>query len=216
LDWSGGLLQQADDAQGPYADLDAQPVSPLLLTQPARQKFFRVRLTGPPTTFDTELLQLDIAGGNLPAGMLLRESPTLPSTGATTIYPLPAGGYFISSYFDVFTELSTDNGTSWAPCTNAPPRMTFKGNSPTNTLPPLNTQYVNSNHWYAAFANGVGITNASYLGFLTSFPPPPPGGITQTHSLGATVTLVLRICSTCPFQTFQAPASMTIQTTSRP
>jgi len=43
-----------------------------------------------------------------------RESPTLASTGETRITPSP-GGFMISSFFDVFTELSLDGGKTWSP-----------------------------------------------------------------------------------------------------
>jgi hypothetical protein len=53
------------------------------------------QLLGAERFFDTELLQLDISGGNLPAGVLIRESPTLPSFGRTAIRDL-GGGQFES------------------------------------------------------------------------------------------------------------------------
>jgi hypothetical protein len=64
--------------------------------------------------FDTEMLQLDITGGNLPPGVIIRESPTLPSTGQTTITTIP-GGFNIDSFFDIFTELSLDGGKTFTP-----------------------------------------------------------------------------------------------------
>ena len=67
------------------------------------------------TLFDTEMLQLECAGGSLPANWKLRESPTLPSKGKTSMRPRPDGGCATSSFFDVFLELSTDGGRSWSP-----------------------------------------------------------------------------------------------------
>ncbi|MEI6654797.1 MAG: choice-of-anchor D domain-containing protein [Verrucomicrobiota bacterium] len=67
------------------------------------------------TRFDTEMLQLECAGGSLPANWKLRESPTLPSKGKTSMRPRPDGGCATSSFFDVFLELSTDGGRSWSP-----------------------------------------------------------------------------------------------------
>src|SRR6185436_1718576 len=55
------------------------------------------------SVYDTEMLQLDLTG----TGFMLRESPTLQSTGQTTVRPV-AGGYLIGSFFDIFTEVSTD------------------------------------------------------------------------------------------------------------
>ena len=69
---------------------------------------------GPTRFFDTEMLQLDIQGGPL----LIRESPTLQSTGKTAITNL-GGSYQIDSFFDIFTELSVDGGQTWHPSTDA-------------------------------------------------------------------------------------------------
>lgn len=81
-----------------------------------------LRLNGlPPGTpypfgvFDTEMLQMNLAGGSFPPGFMLRESPTLQSTGKTTIGDAGPGLYQIDSFFDVFTELSIDGGQTWNP-----------------------------------------------------------------------------------------------------
>jgi hypothetical protein len=65
--------------------------------------------------FDTEMLQLDLSGGTLPPGAMIRESPTLPSRGQTTVTDLGAGSFRIDSFFDVFTELSLDGGLTFVP-----------------------------------------------------------------------------------------------------
>jgi hypothetical protein len=71
-------------------------------------------------TFLTEMVMLDLQGvvnvpgvGTVP--FMIRESPSLPSTGQTTITNLGGGMYHIDSFFDVFTELSIDGGNSWIP-----------------------------------------------------------------------------------------------------
>jgi hypothetical protein len=66
-------------------------------------------------TYATEMLSLDLVG--LPFGAWIRESPTLVSTGGHTIVDTPPSGFQISSFFDVFTELSLDGGASWTPAT---------------------------------------------------------------------------------------------------
>lgn len=64
--------------------------------------------------YSMEMLQMNIHGGNLPQGTRLRESPTLVSTGQTTI--TPQGNQFqFNSFFDIFFELSTDDGQSYMP-----------------------------------------------------------------------------------------------------
>src|SRR5258708_5880974 len=73
--------------------------------------------------FDTEMLQLDISGGSLPAGVRIRESPTTASPGKTDITPF-GGGFAIDSFFDVFTELSLDGGQQWVPSQGPPLLLT--------------------------------------------------------------------------------------------
>ncbi len=74
-----------------------------------------VNQVGPTRFFDTEMLQLDITGGTFPGGCVMRESPTRASLGPTTITDMGAGVFRIDSFFDIFTELSLDNGQSWHP-----------------------------------------------------------------------------------------------------
>lgn len=72
------------------------------------------------STFDTEMMSMDITGGSMPNGMRLRESPTKQSLGKTSIRESPTKGtYQISSFFDIFTELSIDGGQSWTPSSSS-------------------------------------------------------------------------------------------------
>ena len=64
------------------------------------------------STFDTEILQMDLSGSGSFGPIMLRECPTKQSLGKHTIRSDPRG-YRISSFFDVFTELSTDGGVTW-------------------------------------------------------------------------------------------------------
>lgn len=73
------------------------------------------KIGNPTGTFQTEMLAMNLAGGQL----MLRESPTLPSLGQTTIQDLGGGLFQISSFFDVFTEISFDGGQSWIPSDGA-------------------------------------------------------------------------------------------------
>ena len=61
------------------------------------------------------MIQLDLSGGSLPPGVMIRESPTLASTGQTMLTDQGGGNFRIDSFFDVFTELSLDGGQSWTP-----------------------------------------------------------------------------------------------------
>ena len=101
------------------------PNPPLPFTAPAMVTV-AVHSTGTIGTtrfFDTEMLQLDISGGTLPPGAIIRESPTLSSLGKSDITPVQ-GGFAINSFFDIFTELSLDGGQNWAPSQSPPGRMT--------------------------------------------------------------------------------------------
>jgi hypothetical protein len=70
-------------------------------------------VNSPLGTFNTEMIQLNVTG--LPGGALIRESPTLQSLGVTTISDAGNGLFRITSFFDIFTELSVDNGATWIP-----------------------------------------------------------------------------------------------------
>lgn len=76
-------------------------------------------------TFQTEMLSMNLSGGSLPPGVMIRESPTLPSQGVTSITDIGGGLYNIDSFFDVFTELSIDGGQTWTPDQNGPERVTL-------------------------------------------------------------------------------------------
>lgn len=82
---------------------------------------------------ETEMTQLDISGGDLPVGVRVRESPTLHSTGRTTI-EVREGGYNIESYFDVNVELSLDGGQTWEPSSLPAFRMKISDNNPIPTV----------------------------------------------------------------------------------
>lgn len=67
-------------------------------------------------TFPTELLSLDLQG-QIPGGpqVMLRESPSRSSTGETTISDLGGERFQVDSFFDIWTEISIDGGTTWSP-----------------------------------------------------------------------------------------------------
>jgi hypothetical protein len=96
------------------------PNIPLMLSGPVETIVFN-KVGNTTGTFQTEMLSLSLTGSvpvPLPGGTLpvaIRESPTLPSRGQTTIQDLGGGLYRIDSFFDVFTELSIDGGMTWTP-----------------------------------------------------------------------------------------------------
>jgi hypothetical protein len=110
--------------------------------------FVQVQITSTGTSgsdqvYATEMLALNIQGGNLPPLMMIRESPTLASTGETRIQPT-TGGFAISSFFDVWTELSTDGGNTWNP-TTTPARMELAVDTSGVSANPSNPHLQNGN-----------------------------------------------------------------------
>jgi len=89
-------------------------VMPLTLSGPVQVEIFNRPSNNMTGTFDTEMLQLDLSGG---PGIMIRESPTLASTGMTKITDNGNGTFHIDSFFDIFTELSLDGGATWTPST---------------------------------------------------------------------------------------------------
>lgn len=65
-------------------------------------------------TFSAELLSMSLTGS---AGTLIRESPTRQSLG--TVQISGTNPYEISSFFDIFTELSLNGGSTWIPATSS-------------------------------------------------------------------------------------------------
>ncbi len=113
-----------------FTEISLSPPSgpPLDVVPPSQMQ---IKTTSPgavcnPCTFSTEMLQLNLQGGGLPAGVMVRESPTLPSVGQTSITDLGGGLFHIDSFFDVFTELSLDGGQSWSP-SNGPMQLNGSG-----------------------------------------------------------------------------------------
>jgi len=104
------------------------------LKQPSGNGSAKLSPTSPPgvnpALFDTELLQLDISGGGLPPGLMLRESPTKASTGQMHDETLGGGQFRIDNFFDVFFELSLDGGLTWMPSTS-PTRLLLGTPQPT-------------------------------------------------------------------------------------
>jgi hypothetical protein len=82
------------------------------------------RQVGGARFFDTEMLALNIHGGGvgvLPNLVMIRESPSRPSKGMTSIRESPSLSRpeIVESFFDIFTELSTDGGQTWSPSSEA-------------------------------------------------------------------------------------------------
>ena len=171
------------------------------------------------SNFDTEMLSLDIHGGELPPGVMIRESPTLSSKGKTTISPVGDGTYLLTSFFDVFTEVSIDFGMTWSPSDNGSMRMELQPENlgivrPVPFLPPDASHYLSPNLSPQAYANGVIIRNVSNAQFSPSLPPPDPGGA-LIQSLNSIVTMEVSFDGGMSFQPVSAPVTENVAVMSR-
>ncbi|MSR65720.1 MAG: hypothetical protein EXS18_08080 [Verrucomicrobiae bacterium] len=101
--------------------VNLSPPSPITMQGPV-QTLVLNKIGNTTGTFQTEMLALSLTGG----GVMIRESPTQPSLGETRITDIGGGLYHIDSFFDVFTELSLDGGTSWIPQTGGPSRVNLE------------------------------------------------------------------------------------------
>jgi hypothetical protein len=91
--------------------INGGPNMPIVMNGPVSTKALNKGPGDTTGTFDTEMLSMSLTGG----GVMIRESPTRASTGKTSITDIGGGMYHIDSFFDVFTELSLDGGTTWIP-----------------------------------------------------------------------------------------------------
>ena len=176
---------------------------------------------GSPPRWNTEMLQLSISGGTLPATVRLRESPTKASTGRTTIRAV-TGGFMIDSFFDIFTELSMDSGLNWSPAQAAAhvelrgdPTLVTPIKTSTTLLPPPNDLYISPAQFHVLFAQGIVIRDVKHRFFTQSLPPPPQGGPAQTHHFDSQVDMEVSMNGGLTFQRMRAPAAVDVQVSPR-
>ena len=93
--------------------VNSGPLVPITLAGGVEVMLFNY--PGPLGTFATEMLALNLTGVTPLGPIMIRESPTLPSLGQTTVQDIGGGLFRIDSFFDVFTELSIDGGQTWMP-----------------------------------------------------------------------------------------------------
>jgi hypothetical protein len=132
--------------------------------------------TGATQYYDGEITQLSISGGDLlTTGIMIRESPTLHSTGKSILTPVVGGGYRLSSFFDVFLELTVDGGLTWAPATGGSIRLRFytPGESfyATDYMLPANA-YLSKPNKILAWTNGVKGKEFDLYSWSATFAPP--------------------------------------------
>ncbi|MBM4102535.1 MAG: HYR domain-containing protein, partial [Planctomycetes bacterium] len=168
-------------------------------------------------TYETELLAMNISGGDLPAGVMVRESPTRISEGSIKIHAF-GDGYRIRSFFDIFTEITFDGGQTWQPAGQAghvEARAVAPSNPfPTPNLQPATGQYVHDEEWFAYYAIGVVLKDVVISRFTQSIPPPPPG-FTATHTCDTMVDMMISTDGGATFNPVVTSATITFQMTGR-
>ena len=82
-------------------------------------------------TFNTLMTQFDFNGGT-PS---IRLDPNYQSVGQATVTAEGGGLYQINSFFDIFTDLSTDSGNTWTPSTSPTHLVLVDPNNPNFSVP---------------------------------------------------------------------------------
>ncbi len=164
--------------------------------------------------FDTEMLQLDISGGNLPNGLRIRVSPTRPARGQATVEQVD-GGYRVSSFFDLWTDMSLDGGQTWVPSIN-PQRVSLNARAPETKLPlpdltPANSAYVSLPNAPAIIYPGNIITRNYIHGRLLPHPPPPPLGSNLLYTTPGQAVFEVSTDGGNSFTVMVAQASTTVR-----
>jgi len=169
--------------------------------------------TGATRHFNTELLQWDFSVGS--GGMTrIRESPTLQSLGAMTLKSV-TGGDLISSFFDVYLELTLDGGLTWQPAISGPIHLQLYVSGrdivlTDNMLPPQ--AYLSKHGRVCSWFNGVMGKDFDLYSWGSVISPPPPGPpVTDNFSCWLTISLSTDDGATWVPETVPATASVQIQ-----
>ena len=175
-------------------------------------------------TYEIEMTQMDVSGGDLPVGVMIRESPTKASEGGTSMLAGgggggAGGGAAISSFFDIFTEVSTDSGLIWHPADNGPEHLELERVAPVytyadNLWPPFSGEYLDKGGWFAFYADGIVLSNVHQHMFTGAISPPLPG-MTTSHTFGSQVEMEVSWDGGLTFTHASAPATTTVQITAQ-
>jgi hypothetical protein len=124
-DTATGTETESFDSQATgMVSVNGSPNVPLTLTGPVSvDAFGKVgNVTG---TFNTQMLSMDLTGTVLGNSVQIMLDPANPTFGQTSIIADGPGLYTITSFFDVFTELSL-NGSPFIPQNNGPTLVTLE------------------------------------------------------------------------------------------
>jgi hypothetical protein len=139
--------------------------------------------------FDTEMLSMSLSGGTLPGGVMIRESPTLATRGKVkSVRDMGNNRSIMSSFFDVFTEISLDGGATWSPASE-PVCLDFSSSPPSvsvasNNFPPEGMDFTPSSYGTTTFENGAMIRNLELrrIGINEPVPDTPLGVRSSVNS----------------------------------
>jgi hypothetical protein len=176
-------------------------------------------------SFQTEMLQLDISGGTMPPGVMLRESPSRRSLGMTTLRQLPGlpggppGGYRVSSFFDIWPELSVDGGATWMKA-RKPSHVELVAQPPpvaerTDLFPPAGS-YNSPSAEITRFPNGILARRYRHPILIPPIIPRPPPCLTCPPEIYEFQTDLLFEFSANGGQTWQegrAPSQVAVEAT---
>ena len=103
--------------------INGSPAIPFTLSGPVSVEVFG-KVGNTLGTFNTQMLSMDLTGNVAGHSVEIKTDPAQASTGQTTIADNGGGTFHITSFFDVFTELSLDNGP-FIPQSNGPALVTL-------------------------------------------------------------------------------------------
>ncbi|MBI5020825.1 MAG: T9SS type A sorting domain-containing protein [Ignavibacteriales bacterium] len=159
--------------------------------------------------YETEVISMSFSSGG---GTLIRESPTKKSNSKIIVESL-GSGYMISSFFDIFTEVSLDGGTTWSPSNNLLNiDLTYPSAYPflTNMMMP-STGYRTKSGDEISYSSLYKIRSVILDNFSSSFAPPALGG-TSTNLFNGTANFDLSFDGGSSWSNVTAPASWQVRT----
>ena len=117
---------------------DGSTTIPIQGTGNLMMKLTHSSTSGPIRVYDTELLAMNVETDTtiLPLKIKIRESPTFVSPGVITLSDIGSGNYRLMSCFDVYAELSLDDGQSWQATDEPRARLTMQDDV-INSVPTL-------------------------------------------------------------------------------
>lgn len=106
---SGNDFESFNSELSGLASIGGSPFVPINLTGPVEVEL--IGHTGQTTgTWNTQMLSMDMTGTVMGNSVAITLDPNNPTTGQTSVMAAGGGLYNVSSFFDVFTDLSINGG----------------------------------------------------------------------------------------------------------